>query len=148
MTDRTLRDQIADLIYGRDMLDADEIRVLLARHDAHTAEQPAQCCMCGKTGLSTVEGDGGPECELSDGRWTCSRECWDRATAQPAPDAVAEAALVTDEMVERATMQLLGHKEDTAPGVDWRAVRDKTINDWRKRMREVLIAALAKGHQP
>lgn len=39
-----------------------------------------QCCMCGKTGLSTVEGDGGSECQLSDGRWTCSFECWERAT--------------------------------------------------------------------
>ncbi len=38
-----------------------------------------QCCMCGKKGLSTVEGDGGTECELSDGRWVCSVECWDRA---------------------------------------------------------------------
>jgi len=38
-----------------------------------------QCCMCGKKNLSTVEGDGGSECELVDGRWVCSAECWDRA---------------------------------------------------------------------
>lgn len=43
------------------------------------AEAGPQCCMCGKTGLSTTEGDGGQECELSDGRWVCSGECWDRA---------------------------------------------------------------------
>jgi hypothetical protein len=38
----------------------------------------AQCCACGKKGLSIAE-DGGPECELADGRWTCSRECYDLA---------------------------------------------------------------------
>lgn len=37
-----------------------------------------QCCMCGKTGLSTAE-DGGPECELSDGRWVCSSDCYERS---------------------------------------------------------------------
>ena len=40
----------------------------------------AQCCMCGKTDLSTAE-DGGPECELHDGRWVCSSECWDIAAS-------------------------------------------------------------------
>ena len=39
----------------------------------------AQCCMCGKLGLSTAE-DGGPECELEDGRWVCSAECYDKAS--------------------------------------------------------------------
>uniref|UniRef100_UPI00262A11BA hypothetical protein n=1 Tax=uncultured Pigmentiphaga sp. TaxID=340361 RepID=UPI00262A11BA len=48
--------------------------------------------MCGKTGLSTVEGDGGSECQLSDGRWTCSFECWERATERAALTARAEAA--------------------------------------------------------
>lgn len=38
-----------------------------------------QCCMCGKTGLSTIEGDGGTECQLEDGRWTCSGPCWEKA---------------------------------------------------------------------
>jgi len=47
----------------------------LAERDAATAQQ---CCMCGKKGLSTEE-DGGPECELHDGRWVCSRECYERA---------------------------------------------------------------------
>ncbi|MGN7710811.1 hypothetical protein [Agrobacterium radiobacter] len=49
-----------------------------------------QCCMCGKKGLSTVEGDGGTECELSDGRWVCSSECYDRAV-EPAPSVVVKA---------------------------------------------------------
>ena len=41
---------------------------------------PVQCCMCGKTGLSTAE-DGGQGCELHDGRWVCSSECWDIAVS-------------------------------------------------------------------
>lgn len=41
---------------------------------------PVQCCMCGKTELSIKEGDSGQECQLDDGRWTCSRECWDQAS--------------------------------------------------------------------
>lgn len=35
------------------------------------------CCMCGKIGLSTVEGDGGSECEVDGGKWVCGWECWD-----------------------------------------------------------------------
>ena len=54
----------------------------------------AQCCMCGKTGLSTAE-DGGPECELHDGRWVCSSDCWDRAALEP----VAQPE--TPEIIER-----------------------------------------------
>lgn len=99
MTERTLREKIEALRDNVPMhrpaqrLGHDQaLDAILALLDAHTAEQPVQCCMCGKTGLSTAEGDGGPECQLDDGRWTCSRDCWDRATAQPAPDAVAELA--------------------------------------------------------
>lgn len=40
---------------------------------------PPTCCVCSKTNLSTVEGDGGEECQLSDGRWVCSEKCWDVA---------------------------------------------------------------------
>lgn len=39
----------------------------------------AQCCVCGKKGLSTIEGDGGTETQLDDDRWTCSEACWDKA---------------------------------------------------------------------
>jgi len=39
--------------------------------------------MCGKKDLSTIEGDGGTECELSDGRWTCGIDCYVRATETP-----------------------------------------------------------------
>jgi hypothetical protein len=47
-----------------------------------------QCYVCGKTGLSVVE-DGGPECEIGDGQWVCSRECYDRAVGEgDAPERV------------------------------------------------------------
>jgi hypothetical protein len=74
----TLAERVAAIAYrlADAMLQAREARAALA--------SAPQCCMCGKTGLSTVEGDGGSECQLSDGRWTCSFECWERAT-EPAP---------------------------------------------------------------
>ena len=66
----------------------------------------AQCCMCGKTGLSTAE-DGGPECELHDGRWVCSSECWDTAVSIidrpiPRPAETALAAMAEREGVLRS----------------------------------------------
>lgn len=42
-------------------------------------DKDVYCCICFKTGLSTVEDDGGTECQLSDGRWVCSRECYEEA---------------------------------------------------------------------
>lgn len=46
------------------------------------AQQPAAapCCMCGNP-VDTRE-NGTPGAELTDGRWTCSHECFDKATAQ------------------------------------------------------------------
>lgn len=50
----------------------------------HGAAQPPfvpqtgpTCVVCGKKNLSTAEGDGGDECQLSDGSWVCSGVCWD-----------------------------------------------------------------------
>lgn len=83
---------------ARDNLDPEysQFMAALAGRLASLASMPApavrvkpQCCMCGKLGLSTTEGDGGTECELSDGRWVCSFECWDRALT-PAPDLAAD----------------------------------------------------------
>ena len=70
---------------------------------------PVQCCMCGKTGISIREGDGGPECQLDDGRWTCSRECWDRATGDLIPRADADLAELATlrAQVERLTVKPL-----------------------------------------
>lgn len=49
-------------------------------------------------------------------------------------------APVTDDLVERATMLLLGKEVDMAPGVDWHCHRQWTVNTVRRRMREVLEA--------
>ena len=61
---------------------ADRIEQLTAERDRlralPAAQPPAQCCMCGKTGLDTTE-HGGPGAQLSDKRWACSRECYYRA---------------------------------------------------------------------
>jgi hypothetical protein len=63
-------------------LDAGTTETQTQAHDIGPGDQAvagaAQCCMCGKKGLSTEE-DGGPECELSDGRWVCSSDCYDVA---------------------------------------------------------------------
>lgn len=79
---------------------AQAVRDLLALPAA-----PVQCCMCGKRDLSTVEGDGGTECELPDGRWTCSHDCWDRATATPAPT-LAEAARVLADAISQGKLPM------------------------------------------
>jgi len=50
-----------------------------------------QCCMCGKKDLSTVEGDGGTECQLPDRRWVCGFDCWNRAMEPPAKREAGEA---------------------------------------------------------
>lgn len=69
---------------------------LSASRSTSEAEPVVQCCMCGKTGLSTVEGDGGPECQLSDGRWTSSQDCWEHAVdPTPTSDDQVEAAIET-----------------------------------------------------
>ncbi|MBL4768119.1 MAG: hypothetical protein JKY94_10455 [Rhodobacteraceae bacterium] len=51
-------------------------------------------------------------------------------------------SVVTDEMVETATMVLLGHETrgDLAPDVDWKVQRDWTISIVRKQMRKALSA--------
>lgn len=49
---------------------------------------------------------------------------------------------ITDEMVERATMTLLGHTDDAAPTVNWQCDRQWKVNDVRRHMRAALDAAL------
>jgi hypothetical protein len=65
---------------------------------------PVQCCMCGKKDLSIVEGDGGQECELADGRWTCSSDCWEKATADLIPKADHDLAEARDKALEEAQL--------------------------------------------
>ncbi len=70
---------------------------------ARVNELEGQCCMCGKKGISTAE-DGGPECQLSDGRWTCSRDCYERATLTLPPDADLDALAAALRSGEQADM--------------------------------------------
>lgn len=62
-----------------------------------------QCCMCGKLGLSTTEGDGGTECELTDGRWVCSWDCWAKAVDPEALTIVTDLASENERL--RAAMK-------------------------------------------
>lgn len=55
------------------------------------------------------------------------------ATGQLVP-----AQVVTDDMVERATMTILGHVQNGAPDVDWSCNRQWRVSDVRKRMRLAL----------
>ncbi|WP_449376131.1 hypothetical protein, partial [Bosea thiooxidans] len=54
----------------------------------------ANCCHCGRIVDTREEKEGGDKfgCELTDGRWTCSPECWDAVVepdaTPPAPAAV------------------------------------------------------------
>lgn len=54
----------------------------------------ANCCHCGRIVDTREEKEGGDKfgCEMSDGRWTCSPECWDAivepGATPPAPAAV------------------------------------------------------------
>ena len=99
MTDRTLREKIAALPTWKGVwLDRHAVLALL---DAHTAEQPAptddaaHCEYCDGTG----------DVHRIDGEWLGTCDCdlarANRAAAQPAPDAVAEAleaaAAIADE---------------------------------------------------
>jgi hypothetical protein len=84
---------------GRTPIDVAALKAMLGEPDRLALDGEAQCCICGKTGLSTKEGDGGTECQLHDGRWTCCEECYDVACAligmlgQPNRMAVLERAL-------------------------------------------------------
>ena len=86
-----------------------------AGHDIGPGDQAvagaAQCCMCGKRGLLTAD-DGGPQCELHDGRWVCSAGCYDVAlgimlkpVAGAAPVTGLEAARVLKENVHSPQYQ-------------------------------------------
>lgn len=77
------------------------------------AQPGQQCCMCGKIGLSTEE-DGGAECELHDGRWTCSRKCYDTACSLMVPPRDAQIAA----LVEAAEAAI--YKYESGTGSDWK----------------------------
>ena len=54
----------------------------------------------------------------------------------------AEAPIITDAQVERATMVLLGKEKDLAPGIDWWCARDWRVNKVRALMRKALEVAV------
>lgn len=56
--------------------------------------------------------------------------------------AKVRAPRVTDDMVERATMKLLAHEKDLAPGIDWHCNRQWTVNKVRALMRSALEEVL------
>ena len=56
----------------------------------------------------------------------------------PEEQPISEAPRVTDDMVERATMKLLAHAKDHAPGIDWHCNRQWTVNKVRALMRAAL----------
>lgn len=74
----TARGTIREMGIGSDKVEA-ETRAAYRAKASGELDAP-RCCMCGKIGLSTTEGDGGGECELADGRWVCSQVCYDLAT--------------------------------------------------------------------
>lgn len=49
--------------------------------------KPANCCICGRIVDTREQVDGGDAfgCELADGRWTCSPDCYDTATGERRP---------------------------------------------------------------
>ena len=123
-----------------------------ASYPTADGEALAQCCMCGKTGLSTAE-DGGPECELHDGRWVCSSECWDIAVsvidrllaprpAEPAPADVDWEQRRWEAMLA-ATQGLAGNCDETGlcawlPG---------PLADLAAQIANALIAAAQEGRE-
>ena len=97
----------------------DEVKRLRAERDS----LQVQCCMCGKTGLSTIE-DGGPECEMDDGRWVCSVDCYDRAVLNPL-EAEAERDALRDALANIAVMGF-----DNDPAVS-NAIAKSAVNQAR-----------------
>ena len=96
--------------------------ITIAASDARVdAARSPQCCMCGKLGLSTVEGDGGPECELYDGRWVCSNKCYDAAVE---PDARVEAAVRAVITPQQAAQTLITYLEEIQECHIWGVVED------------------------
>ena len=111
-------------------------RTDIARADRAAPEGQVQCCMCGRKDLSTIEGDGGEECQLWDGRWTCSRGCYDKAcmiheaalTPPPAcqQEAVAEKELLQS-MLADAERDMRQRAADACAGIEvdrWDKWRD------------------------
>jgi len=99
------------------------------------------CPFCGKCDLdqwpcADLDGSGANAIRCAWCHGAAPAKTWNRR----APQAVSQGDAA---MVERATMLLLGHELDRAPGVNWRCDRHWTVNLVRERMR-VVIAALTR----
>ena len=113
--------------------------------------ETAQCCMCGKPGLSTAE-DGGPEAELTDGRWVCSEICWERATDDAWVNSRASLSAEDVEKVRGLLGNALGDGHSLKafagtmlrwdkPGMNWHDEARRVMehaDTWHKRVCEVL----------
>lgn len=114
----------------------DEENEALKAQIAELAHARPQCCMCGKKNLSTEE-DGGPECELSDGRWVCSSACWHKAASGLD---VEEAARARDGEVRNLTELRDAHHKQI---LDLRAERDQ-LRKWVAEGEARLVEAKAE----
>lgn len=73
----------------------------------------ANCCHCGRIVDTREKAEGGDDfgCELSDGRWTCSPECWEITTEAPA--VTPEIARLTQELeAERRRSDMMRVQRD------------------------------------
>ena len=86
---------LAPLVYPETAAEIAAALLALGWRPATPPADTAPCCMCCKPVDTREIGEGlivDPNgCELSDGRWTCSSECWERAT-EPAPSDAISAA--------------------------------------------------------
>ena len=113
---------VADLAAAKAAAQADyEARILAA---LEPVAAPAQCCMCGKRDLSTEE-DGGPECQMNDGRWVCSRECYGTACALLEPVAAPDPAAIR-EAIWSAFIAGCGQGSDEATSFEWGSTAQQT----------------------
>lgn len=100
--------------------------LLAALSPSTSAAEPvawiANCCRCGRIVDTREEKEGGDEfgCEMSDGRWTCSPECWDAVVE---PDATPP-----------------------APAADGQRVKDGRPEGWTEALAISFMAA--NGHNP
>lgn len=97
----------------------------------------ANCCQCGRIVDTREKADGGDDfgCETTDGRWTCSPECWEIATGAtpPAPAVESAPADALDEC-------------DPAGRIRASLANDRRPAGWTEAL--ALLFMAANGHNP
>lgn len=97
MSAQTAREAAEDCEQGlQGLLAGDELAATLRDYAAMKERQTvtANCCECGRIVDTREECDGGDRhgCQLSDKRWVCSQDCWDKnvddacRTVNPGPE--------------------------------------------------------------